>query len=207
VMVGRTWYRLQPPGARSLYNAGIRALVSDGLNGCSCATRNLRSAWDAGAGVSEIFEEGDIAEVHFSRRDPHQRTGAEVRGMPLPRMLMNIVDAGGIRGLLRGGLFTALEQPAPAGLHKQTDPMGAACGPNSHGPARWITQHHSTWRERMRALLANVRAGADSRRREGYNMPSSRNREREPTGRAASTARSVAVGCLRPEPHYEACSG
>ncbi|MFN8557211.1 MAG: 3-isopropylmalate dehydratase [Dehalococcoidia bacterium] len=103
------------PGARSIYNAGIRALVTDGLNGLF-----LRNSVNFGLpamqapGVSEIFEEGDIAEINFSEGTVrNQRTGAVVRGTPLPRMLMDIVDAGGIEELLRKeGYLPPLEAAA-----------------------------------------------------------------------------------------------
>lgn len=91
------------PGARSLYRAGIRALVCESINGLF-----LRNAVNSGlpamqcSGVQAVFEEGDIAEVNFTTGEvTNQRTGAVARGQPLPRMLMDIVDAGGIEALLR----------------------------------------------------------------------------------------------------------
>ena len=91
------------PGARSIYRAGIRALVAESINGLF-----LRNAVNFGLpamacpGVYALFEEGDTAEVNFKTGEVrNQRTGAVARGKRLPQQLMEIVDAGGIEALLR----------------------------------------------------------------------------------------------------------
>lgn len=91
------------PGARSLYRAGIRALLAESINGLF-----LRNAVNFGLpampcpGIYETFEEGDIAEVNFRRGEvKNQRTGVVITGQRLPQPLMDIVDAGGIEPLLR----------------------------------------------------------------------------------------------------------
>lgn len=91
------------PGARSIYRAGIRALLAESINGLF-----LRNAVNFGLpampcpGVSDLFEEGDIAEVNFTTGEVrNQRTGAVIVGKRLPQPLMDIVDAGGIEPLLR----------------------------------------------------------------------------------------------------------
>ncbi len=91
------------PGARSLYRAGIRALIADSINGLF-----LRNSVNFGLpamqcpGVSAAFEEGDVADVDFKAGTVrNQRTGVVVQGQPVPQMLMDIIDAGGIEPLLR----------------------------------------------------------------------------------------------------------
>lgn len=91
------------PGARSLFRAGVRALIAESVNGLF-----LRNAVNFGLpvlqcpGVYEVFEEGDVAAVNFKTGEvKNQRTGAVITGQPLPQMLMDIIDAGGIEPLLR----------------------------------------------------------------------------------------------------------
>lgn len=91
------------PGARSLYLAGIRALVAESINGLF-----LRNAINSGLpvmqcpGVFAAFEEGNVAEINFKTGEVKNRiTGVVIRGQPLPQMLMDIVEAGGVEALLR----------------------------------------------------------------------------------------------------------
>lgn len=91
------------PGARSLYRAGIRALIAESVNGLF-----LRNSVNFGlpalqcSGVFDAFQEGDIAEINFTAGTVRNtRSGVVVQGQPLPQMLMDIIDAGGIEPLLR----------------------------------------------------------------------------------------------------------
>ena len=91
------------PGARSIYNSGIRALLAESINGLM-----LRNSVNFGLpalqcpGIADAFEEGDVAEINFVTGEvKNQRTGQVVTAQPLPSMLMDIIDAGGIEPLLR----------------------------------------------------------------------------------------------------------
>jgi 3-isopropylmalate/(R)-2-methylmalate dehydratase small subunit len=91
------------PGARSIYNAGIRALLAESINGLM-----LRNSVNFGLpamqcpGITDAFEEGDTAEINFVTGEvKNQRTGQVIQAQPLPPMLMDIIDAGGIEPLLR----------------------------------------------------------------------------------------------------------
>lgn len=97
------------PGARSIFRAGIRALIADSINGLF-----LRNAVNFGLpampcpGVSALFEDGQFAEVNFVTGEiRNQQTGAVITGNRLPQPLMEIVDAGGIEPLLRKEGFLA----------------------------------------------------------------------------------------------------
>lgn len=53
-------------------------------------------------GVSALFEDGDLAEVWVAEaRVRNPRTGRELRGQPLPEVMLEILQAGGILERLR----------------------------------------------------------------------------------------------------------
>lgn len=68
-------------------------------------------------GVSDLFEDGDLAEVVVSEaRVRNVRTGRELRGRPLPPLMLEILQAGGILERLRAwSAQRDLEHPAVGG--------------------------------------------------------------------------------------------
>ncbi len=101
------------PAARVFRFLGIEAIVAESMNGLffrNCINYGLLAL--NVPGVSEHFQEGEVAEV-----DPRTgmiknlNTGVSLRGPVLPEMLIGIVQAGGMIELLRKeGCLTPVEQ-------------------------------------------------------------------------------------------------
>jgi len=67
-------------------------------------------------GVSELFEDGDVAEVCVAEaRVRNPRTGRELRGQPLPPVMLEILQAGGILERLRAWTAQAGSRVPPVG--------------------------------------------------------------------------------------------
>ena len=98
------------PAARSLRNLGLGCLLAESINGLF-----FRNAVNYGflalacPGVSDLFEEGDIAELSLADwRVRNRRTGGHVAVAPVPEGLLTIVRGGGVYPLLeRQGLVSA----------------------------------------------------------------------------------------------------
>lgn len=86
------------PAARSLRNVGIRCLIAETINGLflrNCVNFGL-PAFEC-PGVSEAFEEGQVAEVDLDRCLVRNRaTGVELQGKPIPVELMALMIGGGL---------------------------------------------------------------------------------------------------------------
>ncbi len=90
------------PGAKMMMILGISCLLAETINGLF-----LRNSVNFGlpalpcTGVSEAFDEGDIAEVNFNEGKITNKTkGIILNTNPLPEMLIKIIEAGGIIPLL-----------------------------------------------------------------------------------------------------------
>jgi 3-isopropylmalate/(R)-2-methylmalate dehydratase small subunit len=90
------------PGANVLKSLGITCLLAESINGLflrNCVNFGLPAM--PCQNISAAFEEGDIAEVFFKQgKIVNITTGRELRTSPLPEMLLNIIDAGGIIPML-----------------------------------------------------------------------------------------------------------
>lgn len=90
------------PGAKMMRILGISCVVAEEINGLflrNCVNFGLPAL--PCPGVSNIFEEGDVAEVDFKTGKVKNVTkGTEVSTSPLPNSLLRIVEAGGIVPLL-----------------------------------------------------------------------------------------------------------
>ncbi|HEY8450135.1 MAG TPA: 3-isopropylmalate dehydratase [Bacillota bacterium] len=91
------------PAARQLVKLGIAALVAESINGLflrNCVNFGLPAF--SCPGVTEIFEEGQIAVVHFDTGViENETTGQRLEGRALPPALRELTLAGGILPLLR----------------------------------------------------------------------------------------------------------
>ncbi|MEM9682157.1 MAG: 3-isopropylmalate dehydratase [Pseudomonadota bacterium] len=90
------------PAARSLKNLGIACLVAESINGLFYrnAVNFALPALEA-PGVTDMFEEGDTAEVAFeSFRVRNSSRGGECEAAAMPEALLDILRAGGIYPLL-----------------------------------------------------------------------------------------------------------
>jgi 3-isopropylmalate/(R)-2-methylmalate dehydratase small subunit len=90
------------PAARNLKNLGLACLVAESINGLFYRN-SVNFAFPAMdcAGVGDLFDEGDTAEVDFeSATVKNLRTGASLTGRAVPRELQKIIEAGGIFALL-----------------------------------------------------------------------------------------------------------
>jgi 3-isopropylmalate/(R)-2-methylmalate dehydratase small subunit len=90
------------PAARSLRNIGIGAVIAETINGLF-----FRLSVNYGflaiecPGVSEAFEEGDVAEIRLqSWTVINHRTGAVLDATPIPTKLLEIMQTGGVLPLL-----------------------------------------------------------------------------------------------------------
>ncbi len=86
------------PAARSLRNVGVGALIADSINGLF-----FRNAVNYGLiamecpGVRAAFEEGQEAEVSLEDFTVRNRTtGAVLKALPVPKMLLDLMQGGGI---------------------------------------------------------------------------------------------------------------
>ena len=98
------------PGARSLRNLGLGCLLADSINGLffrNCV--NFAFPAMACAGVTEAFDEGDVAEVDFTSGAVRNATkGTTLKASVLPPKLLSLLEAGGIYPLLeRQGIIAA----------------------------------------------------------------------------------------------------
>jgi 3-isopropylmalate/(R)-2-methylmalate dehydratase small subunit len=91
------------PAAQNLLGLGIVCVLAD-----SMAAIFFRNAINLGLtalsidGVSEIFKEGDEAEINLSTGEVKNLTsGRTIKANPIPEELMNILKAGGIVPFLR----------------------------------------------------------------------------------------------------------
>jgi 3-isopropylmalate/(R)-2-methylmalate dehydratase small subunit len=76
--------------AESFNGLGLRNCINSGLPSLPCA------------GVLEVFEEGDVAEVDWTTGSVRNATnGTEIQGVPVPSQLRDIVLGGGVEGVLR----------------------------------------------------------------------------------------------------------
>ena len=90
------------PAARSLKNLGIACLVAESINGLFYrnAVNFALPALEA-PGVTDMFEEGDTAEIAFeSFRVRNPSRGMECEAAAMPEALLDILRAGGIYPLL-----------------------------------------------------------------------------------------------------------
>lgn len=90
------------PAARSLKNLGLACVVAESINGLFYrnAVNFAFPALEA-PGVSEIFKEGDSAEVFFEAfRVRNAASGKECSAGAMPVPLLKILKAGGIYPLL-----------------------------------------------------------------------------------------------------------
>jgi 3-isopropylmalate/(R)-2-methylmalate dehydratase small subunit len=85
------------------HGLGISGIVAESFNGLG-----LRNCINVGlpslpcAGVTEIFAEGDQAQVDWTTGDVRNATtGANLTGSPVPKALQDIVLGGGVEGVLR----------------------------------------------------------------------------------------------------------
>jgi 3-isopropylmalate/(R)-2-methylmalate dehydratase small subunit len=88
---------------------GISGVVAETFNGLG-----LRNCVNAGlpslpcAGVSDAFDEGDIAEVDWTVGVVKNLTkGTTVLGNPIPKGLQEIIDGGGVESMLRAEGYLA----------------------------------------------------------------------------------------------------
>jgi len=100
------------PAARSLRNLKLGCLVAESINGLffrNCVNWGFRAL--ECPGVSEAFEEGDVAEVSFEDFTVrNQRTGATLQSAAVPATLLATMEAGGVLPLLeKEGLIEATE--------------------------------------------------------------------------------------------------
>ncbi len=90
------------PAARSLKVLGISCIVAESINGLffrNCVNYGL-FAMEC-PGVSEMFTEGDDAEVDFATFTVRNTaTGKSLEGKPFPAMLLDIMIADGIYALM-----------------------------------------------------------------------------------------------------------
>jgi len=90
------------PAARLLKDLGIACLLADSINGLFF--RNcVNYAFPAleVEGVSEAFEEGDVAEVDFDNATvTNSRSGEQLQGLLWPPELASVLKAGGLIPLL-----------------------------------------------------------------------------------------------------------
>ena len=90
------------PAARSLRNLGLSCLVAQSINGLfyrNCV--NFAFPAMECAGIADMFEEGQTAEVDFDSGEVRNRdTGKSIGGRSIPPKLLKIVNAGGIFPLL-----------------------------------------------------------------------------------------------------------
>jgi 3-isopropylmalate/(R)-2-methylmalate dehydratase small subunit len=88
---------------------GISGVVAESFNGLG-----LRNCVNAGLpslpcpGVLEAFDEGDVAEVDWTTGDVKNATkGTSLRGNPVPDVLRDIVEHGGVEAVLRSEGYLA----------------------------------------------------------------------------------------------------
>jgi 3-isopropylmalate/(R)-2-methylmalate dehydratase small subunit len=104
ILIGRKNFGMgsSRPAARNLKNLGLACLVAEGINGLfyrNCV--NFAFPATECAGVYDLFDEGDIAEVDFDNANVTNATkGRSLPMRQIPPPLLKIVEAGGIFSLL-----------------------------------------------------------------------------------------------------------
>jgi 3-isopropylmalate/(R)-2-methylmalate dehydratase small subunit len=90
------------PAARNLKNLGLACLVAESINGLfyrNCV--NFAFPATECTGVSDIFDEGDVAEVDFDVATVTKvANGKSLAMREIPPPLLKIIEAGGIFSLL-----------------------------------------------------------------------------------------------------------
>ena len=90
------------PGALILRRLGLACMVADSYNGLfyrNCISYGFPAV--ALNGVSEMFDEGDVAVLDFSEGSvTNKRTGETQYGNKLSKAMIEILEAGGIDGVL-----------------------------------------------------------------------------------------------------------
>ncbi len=90
--IGKIFTRLEIDGilAETFNGLGLRNCVNYGLNALPCA------------GISDAFDEGDVAEVNWATGLVKNLTrGTSIQGNALPKPLLDIVDTGGVLEILK----------------------------------------------------------------------------------------------------------
>jgi 3-isopropylmalate/(R)-2-methylmalate dehydratase small subunit len=90
------------PGAKVIRDLGISCLLAESINGLffrNCVNFGLPAL--SSEGVCAAFNEGDVAEVDFRHgKIINQTRGIELEATPLPAMLLQIIEAGGLIPML-----------------------------------------------------------------------------------------------------------
>jgi len=86
------------PAAEAFRILGIACLIADSVNGLFFRNSVNYGFWSLECpGVHDAFEEGDAAEVDLGAFTvANRRTGATLRAKPIPRELVEIIEAGGL---------------------------------------------------------------------------------------------------------------
>lgn len=104
------------PAARSLKVLGISCIVAESINGLffrNCVNYGL-FAMEC-PGVSNLFTEGDDAEVDFAAFTVRNAaTGEALNGKPFPEMLLDVMKADGIYALMESRGMLAPPNPETA---------------------------------------------------------------------------------------------
>ncbi|MDR0851099.1 MAG: 3-isopropylmalate dehydratase small subunit [Clostridiales Family XIII bacterium] len=100
------------PGAVLLKTLGLGGMLSDSINGVffrNCVSYGFPALQYEG--VSDLFEEGDVAEFELTTGlIRNLTTGKELQGTPLPGSMVETVEAGGVIDvLISKGLVEPLE--------------------------------------------------------------------------------------------------
>ena len=97
------------PAALSLRNAGIACLIAESINGLffrNCVSFGLLAL--ECPGVSQLFQEGELAEVSFDDFTVANGTsGKTLKAVPVPESLISMMQHGGIMPLLESEGFIA----------------------------------------------------------------------------------------------------
>ena len=90
------------PGAAVLKRLGLAGMAAESYNGLfyrNCIGYGFAAL--AAPGLTDLFEEGDMAELDLTEGTvTNLRTGAVCRGNKLSREMAEIIEAGGIEGVL-----------------------------------------------------------------------------------------------------------
>jgi 3-isopropylmalate/(R)-2-methylmalate dehydratase small subunit len=90
------------PAARVMKELGLGCLLADSINGLFFRNAvNFAFPAIEVAGVSDAFEEGDVATIDFeAARVTNARTGEQLQGIIWPAELLAILNAGGLNAQL-----------------------------------------------------------------------------------------------------------
>lgn len=91
------------PGALILKRLGLACVIAESFNGLfyrNCIGYGFAAL--ASEGITEIFDDGDIAEIDFTSGTIRNiKTGEVRKGNVLSREMLEIIEAGGIEGVLK----------------------------------------------------------------------------------------------------------